>query len=82
MKRRIQGRMDALTWVDNEVKKKEHHLRMLNNRIREFSYREGDIIPMTNHTNGLTYRPDNTYPPLPDDRSIKPIPYMQDDQKR
>jgi hypothetical protein len=78
MQRRIQSRMNALAWVDNEIKKKEYHLRTLNNRIREFSYRTGDIIPMTNTTNELTYRPDNIYPPLPDDTSIKPIPYMWD----
>ena len=57
---RIQSLTDAETWLDNEIKKKEYHLRTLNNRMREFSYREGDIIPMTNSTNELTYRPDNT----------------------
>ena len=73
--------MNALTWVDNEIKKKEYHLRMLNNRIRELSCREWDIIPMTNTANELTYRPDNMYPPLPDDPSIKPIPYMWESQE-
>jgi DNA-binding Lrp family transcriptional regulator len=80
--RRIQSRMDALTWVNNEIKKKEYHLRTVNNRIREFSYIEGDIIPMTNSANEPTYRPDNTYSSLPDDTSIKPIPYMWDDMKQ
>ena len=78
LQRRIQSRMDALAWVENEIKMKENYLNSLDNRIREFSYREGDIIPMTNSTNELTYRPDNIYPPLPDDTSGKPIPYMQD----
>ncbi len=71
--------MTALTWVENEIKKKEYHLRTLNSRIGKFSYREGDIIPMTNSsTNELTYRPDNMYPSLPDNTSVKPIPYMWD----
>jgi len=81
MQRRIQSRMHAESWLDNEIKKKEHHLRMLNNRIRELSCREGDIIPMTNTANELTYRPDNTYTPLPEDTSIKPIPYMWESQE-
>ncbi len=52
--------MDALTWVENKIKKKEYHLRTLNNRIREeFPYREGYMIAMANNTNELTYRPDN-----------------------
>jgi hypothetical protein len=70
---------DASNWLDHEIKKKEYHLRTLYNKIREFSYREG-IIPMTNSANELTYRPDNMYPPLPDDTSIKPIPYMWENQ--
>jgi hypothetical protein len=82
MQRRIQSLTDAEAWLDNEIKKKEYHLRTVNNRIREFSYREGDIIPMTNSANEPTYRPDNTYPSFPDDTSIKPIPYMWDDMKQ
>jgi hypothetical protein len=78
MQRRIQSLTDAETWLDHEIKKKEYHLRTLNNRIKEFPYRQGDIIPMTNSANELTYRPDNMYPPLPNESSIKPIPYMQD----
>ena len=79
MQRRIKSRTDALAWVDNEIKKKEYHLRTLNNRLRSFSYREGDIIPMTNScTNELTYTADNMHEPLPDDTNIKTIPYMWD----
>ncbi len=54
IQRRIKSRMDAESWLDNEIKKKEYHLRTLNNRIRELSYREWDIIPMTNTANELT----------------------------
>ena len=73
--------MNALTWVDNEIKKKEYHLRTLNNRIREFSYREGDIIPMTNSSaNELTHSVYNMYPPLPDATIIRSIPCMWDMQ--
>ena len=59
----------------------ENYLNSLDNRIREFSYREEGIIPMTNSVNELTYRPDSMYPPLADDTSIKPIPYMWDPQE-
>jgi Flp pilus assembly CpaF family ATPase len=56
LQRRIQSRMDALAWVENEIKMKENFLNSLDNRIREFSYREGDIIPMTNSSaNELTH---------------------------
>jgi hypothetical protein len=82
LKRKIQSKMVAESWLDNEIKKKEYHLRTLNKRIREFSYREGDIIPMTNTANEPTYRPDNAYPSLPADTRIKPIPYMWDDMKQ
>ena len=79
LQRRIQSRMDALAWVENEIKMKENYFNILDNEIREFPYREVDIIPMTNNsTNELIYRPDNLYPPLPGDTSIKPIPHMQD----
>jgi hypothetical protein len=69
MRRRIQSKTDAENWLDNQIKKKEYHLRTLNNRIREFSYREGSIIPMTNNSmDELTYRVNNLYPSLlPDD---------------
>jgi hypothetical protein len=56
LQRRIQSRMDALAWVENEIKMKENFLNSLDNRIREFSNREGDIIPMTNSSaNELTH---------------------------
>jgi hypothetical protein len=71
---------DASNWLDHEIKKKEYHLRTLYNRIREFSYRKEGIIPMTTIVNEPTYRPDNMYPLLPDDTSIKPIPYMWENQ--
>ena len=79
VQRRIQSLIDAESWLNNEIKKKEYHLRTLNNRIMEFPYREGEIIPMTNGcTNELIYTADNIYEPIPDDTSIKPIPYMWD----
>jgi hypothetical protein len=72
LKGRVQSRTDALNWLENEIKMKENYLNSLDYGIRE-------IIPMTKSSaNELTYRPDSIYPPLPDDTSIKPIPYMQD----
>jgi hypothetical protein len=71
LKGRIQSRTNALNWLENEIKMKENYFNSLDYGIR-------DIIPMTNSINEPTYRPDNTYPPLPDDTSIKPIPYMWD----
>ena len=71
LKGRIQSRTDALNWLENEIKMKENYLNSLDYGIRE-------VIPMTNSANEPTYRADNMYPPLPDDTSIKPIPYMQD----
>jgi hypothetical protein len=81
LQRRIQSRMNALAWVENEIKMKENYLNSLDNRIREFSYREGDIIPMTNSSaNELTHGVYNMYPPLPDATIIRPIPCMWDMQ--
>ena len=42
MRRRIQGRMDDLAWVENEIKMRENYLNSLCNRIREFTYRISD----------------------------------------
>ena len=69
LKGRIQSRTDALNWLENEIKMKENYLNSLDYGIRK-------VIPMTNSANELTYRSDSLYPPLPDDTSIKPIPYM------
>jgi nitrogen fixation-related uncharacterized protein len=63
LKRKIQSKTDALNWLLREIKKKESHLRSLDNRL--------GIIPMTQTTNDLTYRPSNMYPPLPDGTSIR-----------
>jgi uncharacterized protein YheU (UPF0270 family) len=73
MRRRIQSKIDAENWLDDQIRKKEYHLRTLNNKIREFSYREGSIIPMTNNSmDELTYRINNLYPPpLPDDTTTR-----------
>jgi hypothetical protein len=65
LQRRIRSRTDALNWLENEIKKKEYHLGGLDNRIRE-----REVIPMTNSTNELTYRPDSMYPSLPEETSV------------
>jgi hypothetical protein len=54
---------------ENELRRKEHNLWVLNQRITEFSYREDGMIPMTK-TKELTYRAYNMYPSLPDDTNI------------
>ena len=56
LKRNIQSKSDTLNWLLRDIKKKESHLRSLDNRL--------GLIPMTNTANDLTYRPSNRYPPL------------------
>ena len=56
LRRRIQSLSDTLNWLLRDIKKKESHLRSLENRL--------GLIPMTNTANDLTYRPSNMYPPL------------------
>jgi hypothetical protein len=77
----MQERADYLRgkvkWLEKEVRRNEHKLTNLIERIKELSY-EGGIISMAKSTNDLAYRPDSMYPPLPDDTTTKPIPYMQD----
>jgi hypothetical protein len=62
-----------VNWLENEERRKEHNLWILNQRIKELSYREGDIIHMTSSANELTYRPDGTYPSLPDYTSTRSL---------
>jgi hypothetical protein len=58
LKRKIQSLSNTLNWLLRDIKKKESHLRSLDNRL--------GLIPMTNTANDLTYMPNNMYPPLPD----------------
>ena len=62
---------DGVHWLENEIRKKECNLSILDNRTRELTYRGDEIYPMNNSTRGLTYRTDNTYPSHMGDESIR-----------
>ena len=61
---------DGVHWLENEIRKKEYNLSILDNRTRELTYGGDEIYPMNNITRALTYRTDNTYPSLMEDDSI------------
>jgi hypothetical protein len=63
----------GVSWLENEIKKKEYNLSTLNSGTRELTYRGDEIYPMNNSTKELTYRADKIYPTLTDDKSIRPV---------
>jgi|GEM_PF-750918 hypothetical protein len=63
----------GVSWLENEIKKKEYNLSTLNSGTRELTYRGDEINPMNNSTKELTYRADKIYPTLTDDKSIRPV---------
>jgi hypothetical protein len=69
----ILGKIDdskkELNWLENEIRRKEQYLWILTEKIKELSYK-GRIIPMSNSSNELTYRPD---PHIYNDPSVRPI---------
>jgi DNA-binding Lrp family transcriptional regulator len=65
---------DGVHWLENEIRKKECNLSILDNRTRELTYRGDEIYPLNNSTRGLTYRTDNTYPSHTEDNIIRRSP--------
>ena len=73
LKRNIQSKSDTLNWLLREIRKKESHLRSLDNRL--------GLIPMTKTANDLTYRPSNRHPPLTNGVTFR-IRIPKDEAKR
>jgi hypothetical protein len=71
LQKKVANLTDGVDWLENEIRKKEYNLSILDNRTRELTYRGDEIYPMNNSTRGLTYRTDNTYPSLMKDKSIR-----------
>jgi hypothetical protein len=67
---KIDDSRKELNWLENEIRRKEQYLWILNQKIKDMSYNEGRIIPMSNSTSELTYRPD---PLIYNDPSIRPL---------
>ena len=65
---KIDDSRKELDWLDNEIRRKEQYLWILTEKIKGLSYK-GRIIPMSNTTSELTYRPD---PHIYNDPSIRP----------
>jgi uncharacterized protein YerC len=66
---KIDDSRKELDWLENEIRRKEQYLWILTEKIKELSYK-GRIIPMSNTTSELTYRPD---PHIYNDPSIRPL---------
>jgi hypothetical protein len=73
LQKKVANLTSAVSWLENEIKKKEYNLSTLNNRTRELTYRGDEIYPMNNSTKELTYRADTIYPTLMDDKTIRPV---------
>jgi hypothetical protein len=73
----VLGKIDdsrkELNWLENEIRRKEQYLWILTEKIKELSYK-GRIIPMSNTTSELTYRPD---PHIYNDPSVRPRSNMR-----
>jgi hypothetical protein len=66
---KIDDSRKELNWLENEIRRKEQYLWILNQKIKDMSYK-GRIIPMSNTTSELTYRPD---PLIYNDPSVRPL---------
>ena len=72
LQKKVANLTSAVSWLENEIKKKRYNLSLLDNRTRELTYRGYEIYPMNNSTKELTYRADKIYPTLMDDKTIRP----------
>jgi hypothetical protein len=73
LQKKVANLTSAVSWLENEIRKKEYNLSTLNSETRQLTYRGDEIYPMNNITKELTYRADKIYPMLMDDKTIKPV---------
>jgi hypothetical protein len=73
LQKKVANLTSAASWLENEIKKKEYNLSILNSTTRRLTYRGDEIYPMNNSTKELTYRGDKIYPALMDDKTIRPV---------
>jgi hypothetical protein len=73
LQKKVANLTSAASWLENEIKKKEYNLSILNSGTRELTYREDGIYPMNNSTKELTYRAGKIYPTIMDDKTIRPV---------
>ncbi|MGA9152974.1 MAG: hypothetical protein WBZ36_20545 [Candidatus Nitrosopolaris sp.] len=71
LQKKVANLTDGVDWLENEIRKKEYNLSILDNRTRGFTFRGDEIYPMNSSTRGLNYRTDNIYPSLMEDNSIR-----------
>ena len=71
LQKKVANLTSAASWLENEIKKKEYNLSILNNRTMQLTYRGDEIYPMNNKTNELAYRADKIYPALME--PIRPV---------
>ena len=74
LQKKVVNLTDGVDWLENEIRKKEYNLSILDNRTRELTYRGDEIYPMNNSAKELTYRTDHTYLSLTEDNSIRRSP--------
>jgi hypothetical protein len=75
LQKKVVNLTSAINWLENEIKKKQYNLSVLDNRIKELMYREDSMYPISSvySTKALNYRGDKIYPTLMDDNTIRPV---------
>ncbi len=66
---KIDDSKKELNWLENEIRRKEQYLWIITEKIKEL-LSNGRLIPMSNSTRELTYRPD---PLIYNDPSVRPL---------
>jgi len=74
LQKKMANLTNAIEWLENEIKKKEYNLSVLDNRTKELKYREDSMYPISSvhSTMALTYSKDGIYPNI-EDKSIRPV---------
>jgi hypothetical protein len=83
LQKKVANLTSAASWLENEIKKKEYNLSVLDNRTKELKYRgdctyrgyrEDSMYPISSvhSTMAFTYSKDDIYPNI-EDKSIRPV---------
>ncbi len=74
LQKKVANLTSGIEWLENEIKKKEYNLSVLDNRTKELKYREDSMYPISSvhSTMALTYSKDGIYPNI-EDKSIRPV---------
>jgi len=74
LQKKVANLTSAASWLENEIKKKEYNLSVLDNRTKELTHREDGMYPISSvhSTKVLTYSKDGIYPNI-EDKTIRSV---------